>query len=138
MPFIRFKLGDVATWADSECTCGRSWPLLKKIEGRSMQIVTLPSGRRVPFGVIIWPLIKTVEGIKRFQITFQQSNKNVIVRVVCSKNINEKQKGHIQQEIIRKVKLAFLNEDLNVEVEFVNTIRPQASGKTPDFIRESC
>ena len=133
MPFMRYKLGDLAIWADDECTCGRVWPLLKALKGRLNDTVILPSGRRIP-SVGIEVLIRTVENVKRFQIV-QRPNKDIIVKVVVD---NKKMQEHIRSEIIRRVKLACLNEDVNIQVRFVEAILPQASGKTPDFIRETC
>ena len=132
MPFIRYKLGDLAVWADDECTCGRVWPLLKALKGRLADTVILPSRRRIP-SVGVEVLIRAVENVKRFQIV-QRPNKDIIMKVVVD---NKKMQERIQREIIRRVKLACLNEDVNVQVRFVEAILPQASGKTPDFIRET-
>jgi len=131
MPFIRYKLGDLAIWADNKCTCGRVWPLLKAVKGRLSDTVILPSGRRIPHGLNV--LIKTVENVKRFQIV-QRSNKDIIVRVVTS---NRNMQERIRREIIRLVKLACLNEDVGIQVRFIERILPQDSGKIPQFIREA-
>jgi len=132
MPFIRYKLGDLAVWADDECTCGRVWPLLKALKGRLADTVILPSRRRIP-SVSVEVLIRTVENVKRFQIV-QRPNKDIIVKVVVD---NKKMQERIRREIIRRVKLACLNEDVDIQVRFVERILPQDSGKIPQFIREA-
>lgn len=33
-PLIRYDIGDLASWSDKQCTCGRTMPLLHTIEGR--------------------------------------------------------------------------------------------------------
>ncbi len=135
MPLIRYKLGDLAVWSGEKCTCGRGWPLLKAIEGRIEEIITLPSGRKVsslPIGCV---LFKTIVDIKHFQI-IQKSRENFIIRVVCNKNVNKKGKERVQRHITQSFKFACFNENLDIQVKFVPIILPQPSGKTPDFIRE--
>jgi phenylacetate-CoA ligase len=47
MPLIRYELGDLAVPLDDPCPCGRSWPLLREIQGRKNDRFILPSGRVV-------------------------------------------------------------------------------------------
>jgi len=35
MPLIRYRIGDLASWAPEPCPCGRGWPLLQDVTGRS-------------------------------------------------------------------------------------------------------
>ena len=44
MPFIRYDSGDMAV-AGGSCSCGRGFPLIGRIEGRSSECLTLPGGR---------------------------------------------------------------------------------------------
>lgn len=44
-PLIRYDLGDIATFADRNCPCGVSFPLLDRIVGRLEDFVTLSDGR---------------------------------------------------------------------------------------------
>lgn len=50
MPVIRYRTGDCAAWSESPCACGRTLPLLSRIEGRALDSVELPSGRN-----LFWP-----------------------------------------------------------------------------------
>jgi len=47
MPFIRYAIGDRATFSDAVCTCGRGFPLLATFEGRSNDAFVLADGRTV-------------------------------------------------------------------------------------------
>jgi len=47
MPLLRYDTGDIASRDDRACRCGRSLPLIKNIEGRASDFLTLPSGRTV-------------------------------------------------------------------------------------------
>jgi len=48
MPFIRYKLGDVASLSCEECSCGRTLPLMHELSGRNNDFIVLPDGRRLP------------------------------------------------------------------------------------------
>lgn len=50
MPLIRYDIGDYAEVGD-DCPCGRGLNVLKRIAGRSRNMLLLPDGRR------IWPLL---------------------------------------------------------------------------------
>ncbi len=45
MPFIRYAIGDIGVPSDDKCSCGRSLPLMKMIEGRKDSFLTLPGNR---------------------------------------------------------------------------------------------
>ena len=40
-PFIRYRTGDVGVLDDKLCSCGRTLPLLKEIQGRSTDFVAV-------------------------------------------------------------------------------------------------
>lgn len=44
MPLVRYRLGDMAAWADG-CGCGSGLPAFARIEGRADDVLTLSSGR---------------------------------------------------------------------------------------------
>jgi phenylacetate-CoA ligase len=47
-PFIRYRLGDVAIRRDARgCPCGRSFPVLERVEGRDDDVFVHPDGRRI-------------------------------------------------------------------------------------------
>jgi phenylacetate-CoA ligase len=45
MPLIRYNVGDFGVFSEEECPCGRTLPLLSRIEGRSDSLLFLPGGR---------------------------------------------------------------------------------------------
>ena len=47
MPFVRYQLGDEVVISPEPCTCGRSTSVLESIDGRILDYLVLPSGRRV-------------------------------------------------------------------------------------------
>jgi len=46
-PFIRYRLGDLASWDDQPCACGRSMPVIKEVVGRIEDVVIGPDGRQM-------------------------------------------------------------------------------------------
>jgi hypothetical protein len=66
MPLLRFALGDYAE-AEAQCECGRGLPMLKRILGRSRNMLRLASGK------IFWPSIlghefREVAPVRQFQL----------------------------------------------------------------------
>lgn len=47
MPFIRYRIGDLAAWSDRPCKCGSKLPGLSVVEGRTLDWVTSGDGSRV-------------------------------------------------------------------------------------------
>ena len=47
MPFVRYRLGDLAVRGPDTCPCGAPWSTLSAIQGRTGDILRLPGGRRV-------------------------------------------------------------------------------------------
>jgi phenylacetate-CoA ligase len=50
LPFIRYRIGDLAVAVDPAvtCACGRGLPLVGKIEGRVQSIIQGTDGRYMP------------------------------------------------------------------------------------------
>lgn len=67
MPFIRYEQSDVGVLSSKKNECGRSFPLLERIQGRIDDYVTLKSGRRIsphPF----YHCLDPVTDIRKWQI----------------------------------------------------------------------
>ena len=47
MPFIRYETGDVGVWADNPCACGRPFPLLAEVLGRTSDFIVTPAGKLI-------------------------------------------------------------------------------------------
>jgi phenylacetate-CoA ligase len=83
MPFIRYRQSDVGVWAEEAAQCGRGLPLMRVIEGRLGDFITLPSGQKLsphPFfvaldtaiGVTKWRLIQETVHRLRVEIAVDQ------------------------------------------------------------------
>jgi phenylacetate-CoA ligase len=61
MPLLRYDTGDMMSFDSKPCPCGRSLPLIKNLEGRASDFITLPSGRRISPRSVVWELGTVVD-----------------------------------------------------------------------------
>ncbi|MCG6940123.1 MAG: phenylacetate--CoA ligase family protein [Thiohalocapsa sp.] len=66
-PFIRYRTGDVGALDAEPCPCGRSLPVLARIEGRTTDFVVAADGT-VMHGLALIYILRDLEGIDQFQI----------------------------------------------------------------------
>jgi phenylacetate-CoA ligase len=130
MPLIRYELGDLGVPTDEVCNCGRSWPLIMKIEGRILDVFSLEGGTKIypeTFHKFHYAEIrKNPFCVSEFQIV-QEKRNNIVLNFV---------KGNtFDQNIINKIKenienfCNYLGEDVNVEFRIVERIPVESSGK---------
>ena len=53
MPFIRYRTGDVGVYTLENCDCGRSYPMVKRVEGRVQEFVIGRDDNPVPLRAVI-------------------------------------------------------------------------------------
>ena len=82
MPLIRYRIGDLATRKPTACDCGRSWPRIAAVAGRTTDILTARDGRLVHGAAIRHALfgIEAVESYRFVQETIQSSSVFVVGR----------------------------------------------------------
>ncbi len=79
-PFIRYRNHDMSSWRSFErCACGRYLPRLNQVEGRLMDMITAPDGRRLT-GLFFPHLLKDYNAIVRYQIVQDQPD-HIVIRV---------------------------------------------------------
>ncbi|MGI6415820.1 MAG: phenylacetate--CoA ligase family protein [Thermoguttaceae bacterium] len=67
MPFIRYVNGDRAVAGFTDCACGRGLPVLRRVVGRQLDVVTTPDGRRIPGEFFVY-VLKDFASVRRFQV----------------------------------------------------------------------
>jgi phenylacetate-CoA ligase len=135
MPLIRYNLEDVAVPTDESCECGRSWQMIKHIIGRSKEFFTMPSGRKTDptlfRKVIQREASKNIFTIKQFQI-IQEKRNRILVKIVEGRDFDSNIIPRIKQGI---EDLCYsMNEDVGVEVNIVDRILKERSGKRPEVL----
>ena len=121
-PFIRYKIGDLATSFLGGCSCGRKLELLKNIKGRSFDIIVGPNGNRL--GGTYWTLLmRSVPGVENFQIV-QESISRLSLKIVRGKAFRTSSLDFVLENIHEKC-----GTGINIYVKYVDEILPTPGGK---------
>ncbi len=122
MPLIRYEIGDIGIPSDAVCDCGRNWPLISRIEGRTDDFLILPSGRIIsPRNINV---IEDIPGIMEYR-TIQERKDKFLVLVVPNKEYSPA----TDNEITNKIKKGCLEEEIDVEIKLVDKIPRERTGK---------
>lgn len=131
MPLIRYKLGDIGIPSDEKCSCGRAWPLIKSIQGRTDDYITLPSGKRISLRYLAMPVYEeiiesNVFSISQYQI-IQEKRHRIVFKVVKGKKFD----SQILLRIKRNLEEFFTreNEDMEICMQLVDEIPTERTGK---------
>jgi phenylacetate-CoA ligase len=132
MPLIRYRIGDLGIPTDEKCTCGRSWPLIKSIQGRINDYLVLPSGRKISWlyllRVILYDKIfrENVFAILQYQI-IQDRKDRIILKIVKGREFNPEMLERIKRSL--KKEFDKLGENLEVVTRIVDDIPRERTGK---------
>ena len=121
-PFIRYDIGDLALWANRECGCGRSFPLVGRVIGRTVEIITSPSGKLID-GEFFTHLFYGRDDILQFQV-HQKSLNRVEVRYVPAGRRAQASMTEIRQKIHDR-----LGEEVHVAIVACESMHVGPSGK---------
>jgi len=130
MPFIRYDTGDIGVWTKTRCSCGRTLPLMKCVEGRSADFILTKDGRKI-HGEYFTHLFYGVRGLRQFQ--FVQKNLDLVeIKIIKdSEWIPSK-----ELEIVQKVREYMGDPKLKIDLIFVDEIPKSRSGKLRFTISE--
>jgi phenylacetate-CoA ligase len=99
MPLIRYKVGDVGSWKEGVCACGRGLPLLNVVEGRTLGLITTPEGRVVA-GEFFPHLMKDFSVIRAFQV-IQETETLVRIRIALDGGLTTAQTSLLHSTVER-------------------------------------
>ena len=127
MPFIRYDTGDRGTLsAFVECSCGRTSPLLR-VNGRQVEFIHLPDGRKVPFLDVFAIFDRFYGSIERFQV-IQKSVHEIRVKIVPASPLFDRYKEGLRSDLQR-----ILHPRVTISVESVSEIAAGPNGKAVYF-----
>ena len=121
-PFIRYRPGDIAALDDQPCACGRTLPLLKELQGRSTDFLVAHDGT-VMHGLSLIYIVRDLAGVKQFKIV-QESLERTDILLVTDERFDQ---ANLVQ--IERGAKARLGQTVTVNVQLVNEIAPERSGK---------
>lgn len=122
MPFIRYKVGDLASSIDyGPCTCGRFSPRIKSLVGRDNDNIELPSGKVIN-GEFFEFLFFGMPSVIQYQIIFKRSTGRLLIRL----QLNES-----STDIVTMLKQTMLEKFgfANVDVEYADSFDKTPTGK---------
>lgn len=125
LPFIRYRIGDLAVAKDPDatCACGRGLPLIGNIEGRVQSIIQGTDGRFLPGTFFAHYLKEFDHAIQKFQVV-QERPGALSFRVVKGGRYSD----DILQEILGTFR-RYLGDDMDIEVEYVSNVEMVRTGK---------
>lgn len=121
-PFIRYRTGDVGVLDERVCTCGRGLPLIREIQGRTTDFVVAQDGT-VMHGLALVYVVRDLPNIAKFKIV-QESVDHTRVLLVVETGFD-----HGKEEQIRAAMAQRLGQGVRIDIEFVDDIPAEASGK---------
>mgnify|MGYP002280457329 CR=1 FL=1 len=128
-PFIRYEVGDTATWAPEGyvCPCGRQSRVIWKIDGRSEDFILTPEGNRV---MRLDYLFKDSKRIREAQVV-QRELGAIAIRYVPREGFDSTDLDHIKKTV-----KGWISPLLQVTFERVTHIERSASGKFKPVVSE--
>ena len=125
MPFIRYRIGDLAEAMDNSvaCECGRGLPRIGNIEGRVQSIIQGTDGRYLPGTFFAHYLKDFAFAFKLFQVVQEQPG-SMIFKVVKGSRYSD----DVLQEVLKTFR-EFLGQDMRVDVQYVDNIEMVRTGK---------
>ena len=122
MPLIRYKIGDIGIPTAERCSCGRGFPLLRKIVGRNDGFLVLPSDTIVSARNI--NPMEGIHGILQYQ-TIQERKDRFLVKVIKGEDFGE----NTVVQIRKVIRAGCLGQDVNIDIEIVDEIPRERTGK---------
>jgi len=120
MPLIRYAIGDMATFSDRLCPCGRTTALFDRIVGRVTDVIFLGEGRLLP-GEFFPHLLKDFP-INEFQV-IQEEDRSLTIRAIRGDGYGPEAEERITALVTE------YTHGLPLRIEYVDAIDRTRTGK---------
>jgi phenylacetate-CoA ligase len=128
-PFIRYRTGDIGVYTNHLCSCGRQYPLLKKIEGRTQDFIVNKMGNELPMTGMHDVVPSSSNLIKEYQF-FQRAPGDIVLRIVREKGFSENAEQLILQRLTRR-----LGPGFQFSIEYVDSVKRTPAGKVQFLVK---
>lgn len=123
MPLIRYQIEDVGVLSDKPCACGRTLPILEKLEGRVADFLKKADGGLVGGVSLVERTLTKIPGIEQMQFVQKSIDKLIVNRV----------KGHeFNQEtdvqLLTELQVVF-GDTVEILINDIEKMPQEASGK---------
>jgi len=129
-PLIRYETGDIARKIIGECACGRALKRIAAIEGRMVDLIVLPKGRKIPGVSLTNRIIKSSNEVSELQIV-QKTKLCFMLRFVKGQDFRDSSLQSLKESLC-----TLLDENVEVLFEEVEEIPRERSGKVRFVISE--
>jgi len=126
-PLIRYEQGDIGSFSNESCSCGRGLPLMKTISGRNNDFIKISENKYFsPVHVDV--LISKIAGINQFRL-IQNSLNSFDVYIVKKEDFD---KNEIKEAIDKGFTKLF--GQVKIKCYFVDKIKREKGGKLRSII----
>jgi len=124
MPLVRYRVNDCVRLSDTPCGCGRGYPIVREITGRSGDVFSLPNGDRIPGVTLTNRVLQVCPGLKKVQV-IQETLRDFCIRFVPGPEFSS-----TDLELLQRNLKKFFPDELDWKFEQVADIERERSGKT--------
>jgi phenylacetate-CoA ligase len=112
-PMIRYRVGDIVTVSDEVCPCGREMPIIKNIEGKTVDFLKMSDKRMIsPYALI--HALNPIQGIARYQVV-QKKPEKIEITMEKSNKFTQRTLTEIRKECIK-----LFGHDMQIEMNVIN------------------
>lgn len=126
-PFIRYDLGDRGVASDRTCPCGRGFPLLERIKGRSEDVIVLSNGKLLDW-FFFYDFMLWYKDIDEYQI-IQESESSIQVVLASSESAFQAAVARFKKDF-----QGVFPPDVRLEFKRVDRIPHTNSGKLKSIV----
>lgn len=123
MVLLNYRLGDLAVLSKRSCECGRTFPWLESLQGKTYEIIELPDGQVVDPG-LLWSVFKKRREVQGCQVV-QRGPWSFAARVIPTEGINMRT---LEKELRRELQSIF-RDKAQVDILFVKAFAITAGRK---------
>lgn len=123
MPFIRYDIGDLGVPSFESCPCGRGLPMIKKLKGRTHDILLTPAGNIVTGDLFDIIFQEHSHIVRQFQVRQKRLDRfEIFLSLQTGANENDAQ---FLKNIIENI----IGHDVEILIKVVEEIPVSTSGK---------
>ena len=123
MPFIRYRIEDMGIPSAKKCSCGRTQPLIEKIQGRIADFLITPEGELISGISLTDHFAGQIPGVAQMQVV-QEKIDRLTLNIVRNDNFGDESKQKVSY-LVRE----FFGEKMYFQYNFVDQISQGPSGK---------
>jgi phenylacetate-CoA ligase len=121
-PFLRYEIEDIGSWKGAPCRCGRPFPILEQVWGRSSDFIVTPENKLI-HSVFFTHLFYDMPEVALFQIN-QKELREIDVYLVLRPGVNS-----YPADLLRQRLFDAFGASVKTMVSVVSAIERPPSGK---------